>query len=66
MRVSVIFENDSKEDGFNGRVTLERQGIDDLYGLARLYGDATRAAGFTYVADVGFEKDDGKVLFGDG
>jgi len=30
-----------------------------------VYAEATRSAGFTYVEAVAFEKDDGKMVFGD-
>lgn len=65
MKVTIIFENDSEEDGFDGRTTVERYGVEDLYTLAHVYAEATRGAGFTYVEAVAFEKDDGKMVFGD-
>jgi len=65
MKVTVTFENDSEEDGFDGKTSVERYNVDDLYSLAYVFGEATRSAGFTYVEAVAFEKDDGKMVFGD-
>lgn len=65
MKITITFENDSEEDGFEGKTSIERYGIDDLYALAHVYAEATRSAGFTYVEAVAFEKDDGKIVFGD-
>ena len=65
MQVSITFTADSEEDGFDGSTTVVRGNIDDLYGLGRAFADATRAAGYTYVDDIAFEKDDGTMVFGD-
>jgi hypothetical protein len=64
MQVSITFTTDSEDDGFDGSTTVVRKNIDDLYGLGQAFVDATRAGGFTYVEDIGFEKDDGTVVFG--
>lgn len=63
MQVSITFTADSQEDGFDGSTTVVRGSIDDLYGLGQAFGDAARAAGYTYVTDVAFEKDDGTMCF---
>ena len=65
MKVTVTFENDSEEDGFDGKTSVERYNVDDLYSLAYVFGEATRSAGFTYVEAVAFEKDYGKMVFGE-
>lgn len=64
MKVSIKFEFDALEDGIGGVVTYEEDDISDLYQLARFYAFATSAAGYTYVENVGFEKEDGTVTFG--
>jgi|TARA_R110000824_G_C14856142_1_gene640643 hypothetical protein len=64
MQVSITFTTDSEDDGFDGSTTVVRGNIDDLYGLGQAFADAARAGGFTYVEDVGFEKDDGAMIFG--
>ena len=48
-KVTIIFESESEDDGFEGKTIIERHNIDDLW---------------CYVADVAFEKDDGKMVFG--
>jgi len=65
MQVKVTFVPDSEDDGFNGSTTVVRGGIEDLYDLGTALAHAARAAGFTYVDNVAFEKDDGTMVFGD-
>lgn len=65
MQVTMTFNSESEADGFQGSTTVVRYNVDDLYGLGRAFADAARAAGYTYVEDVGFEKDDGSMVFGD-
>lgn len=64
MKVHITFEFEDEVDGVGGDLSYSREGIDDLYGLAHFFAFATRAAGFTYVENVGFEKEDGTVTFG--
>ena len=65
MRLIITFVSSDEEDGFNGVTTVERNDIDDLQSLGLAYAEAARAAGFTYVEGVAFEKDDGQMVFGD-
>jgi len=51
------------EDGGDS-VKLVRHEVEDLYALSLFFADAARAAGYTYVESVGFEKDDGEMVFG--
>ena len=62
--VSIVFNHNMEEDGIDGSVTLVRHGVEDLHALSRFCADAARAAGYNYVQDVGFEKDDGNMVFG--
>ena len=62
--VSIVFDHSLEEDGVEGTTTLVRHGVDDLYSLSRFFGDSARAGGYNYVQDVGFEKDDGQMVFG--
>ena len=55
---------DSEDDGVVGTSTITREDVDDLHSLAQAVGDFTRSCGYTYVNDVGFEKDDGSMTFG--
>jgi hypothetical protein len=52
------------DTGALNTVTLERDEVEDLYALSLFFADAARAAGYTYVESVGFEKDDGEMVFG--
>lgn len=56
---------DKDADGFNGNITMYREEVEDIYQLANLFTDFAVACGFTYVKAVGFEKDDGTVVWGD-
>lgn len=65
MRVSLQFDFGAEEDGFDGTLTYTRIEVDDLYALAQMFTDAVRGAGFSYVVNTGFERDDGNVVFGE-
>lgn len=65
MRVSVDFYFEKEADGFDGSANYSRDDVDDLYALAQMITDAVRGAGFSYVVNTGFEKDDGDMLFGE-
>ena len=65
MRVSIDFQYDKEDDGYDGSSSASRDGVEDLYAMARFFTDAMKGAGFSYVVDVGFEKDDGSIVFGE-
>lgn len=65
MRVDINFYFDKENDGFDGSSSCSRDEIDDLYALSQMITDAVRGAGFDYVVNTGFEKDDGDVIFGE-
>ena len=56
---------DKNLDGYSGNITMYREEVEDIYQLANLFTDFAVACGFTYVKAVGFEKDDGTVVWGD-
>lgn len=65
MRVDIEFYFDKEEDGVSGSARFSRDGVEDLYVMAQLLTDAMRGAGFSYVVNTGFEKDNGEVVFGE-
>lgn len=65
MRVDIEFYFDKENDGFEGNLRISRDEVDDLYSLSQMITDAVRGAGFDYVVNTGFEKDDGNVIFGE-
>ena len=65
MRVSIDFQYDKEDDGYDGSSSASRDGVEDLYAMAQFFTDAMKGAGFSYVVDVGFEKDDGNIVFGE-
>lgn len=65
MRVSIDFQYNKEDDGYDGSSSASRDGVEDLYTMARFFTDAMKGAGFSYVVDVGFEKDDGNIVFGE-
>ena len=64
MKVSIEFEFEEEEDGYKGFSFSSREDVNDLYTMAQFLTDAVQGAGWGYVVDVGFEKDDGNITFG--
>lgn len=64
MDIQITFSFEKEVDGVGGYVTHNREGVEDLYELAQFLTDAVRGAGFSYVVNTGFEKDNGEVVFG--
>jgi len=65
MRIDLDAYMDRDSDGFSGSVRLSRDEITDIYELADMFTEAAKAMGFSYIKAVGFEKDDGQVVWGD-
>lgn len=64
MNIQITFSFEKEVDGVEGYVTHNREDVEDLYALAQFLTDAVRGAGFSYVVNTGFEKDNGEVVFG--
>ena len=64
MRVTLMFEFDKEEDGISGSSTSTRDDCLTLEEIAQFITDGIQGAGFSYVENTGFEKDDGSVVFG--
>jgi hypothetical protein len=64
MRIEITAYNDKEEDGFDGQFSSYRDDVEDLQTFAQQLTDFARGIGFSYVVNVGFEKDDGAVTFG--
>lgn len=65
MRVTIDFQFDKEFDGYEGSSSASRDDVEDLYTMAQFFTDAMKGAGFSYVVDVGFETDDGNIIFGE-
>lgn len=65
MRVSIDFQFDKEFYGFEGSSSASRGEVEDLHTMAQFLTDAMKGAGFSHVVDVGFEKDDGNIVFGE-
>ena len=65
MNVNLEAVADAEEDGYNGNIPIYREDVEDIYQLANLFTDFAVAMGFPYVKAVGFEKDDGSMVWGD-
>jgi hypothetical protein len=65
MKIQIIAESESKDDGFTGKTSMEREDIEDINGLLWLFSEFCQAAGFTYVKAVAVEKDDGEMIWSD-
>lgn len=59
MKVTIFFETNMNEDGVDQGVMIERDGIELITDLLDLYGDAARAAGFSYVDRMGYSTEKG-------
>jgi len=64
MKVSILFEECKDDVGFDGQVLHVRNDIENLMQLADFLSDAVRGAGFSYVTNVAFEQNNGKMTFG--
>ena len=64
MKVTISFEYEPEYEGLSGSCTFTRSNTESLEELAEFLTDATRGAGWSYVENVGFERDDGAVVFG--
>ena len=65
MRIDISAYMDKDDDGYEGSINITRDDVDDLYELAFTFTQAAKAMGYTYVEAVGFEKDDGTMVWGD-
>lgn len=65
MRIDISSYMDKDDDGYEGSSNVSRDGVEDLYTLAEVFTQACKAMGYTYVNSVGFEKDDGTMVWGD-
>ena len=65
MRISVNAYMEKEEDGYSGSVDLNRDDITEAHELAQIFAEAAQAFGFTYVKSVGFECEDGEMIWGD-
>ena len=64
MDINITLSFTKETDGVDGYITHSRDNVEDLYELAQFLTDVVRGAGFSYVVNTGFEKEDGEVLFG--
>ena len=64
MKVTITFDCELENDGYDGYSQASRSGVEDLVTLSQFITDAVKGAGFDYVVDVGFEKSDGNITFG--
>ena len=65
MRISVNAYMEKEEDGYSGSVDLNRDDITEAHELAQIFAEAAHAFCFTYVKSVGFECEDGEMIWGD-
>jgi hypothetical protein len=65
MRVSLSVNFDKEQDGHEGYMSYDRDGIEDLYELSNFLYDAAVAMGFHYVKAIYFVKSDGSEIGSD-
>jgi phage head maturation protease len=64
MRVDIEFYFNKDDDGFDGSTRVSRDNVEDLYEVSRVITDAINGAGFSYVEDTAFQKNNGEELWG--
>ena len=64
MRVDIEFYFNKYYDGFDGSTRVSRDNVEDLYEVSRVITDAINGAGFSYVEDTAFQKNNGEELWG--
>ena len=60
MKVTIIFETDLEEDGYESVTTYTRKGVETLEDLSWYYSEASRIGGWTYTDSVMIRTDEGK------
>jgi len=64
MHIDIGFTFRKDTDGFDGHLSYRRDEVENLEEFCQFITDALRGAGFSYVENVGIEKDDGTMTFG--
>lgn len=64
MKVTIIFEDDDQDDGFSGSTSIVRKNLETDFDLLYVFGEAARAAGFSYVDRVGYSTNRGVIKWG--
>ena len=65
MDVRISFNFSEEDDGIQQNIEFWRGGVEDLYTLSQFMLGAVQGAGYSYVKDVGFKKDNGIEIWGD-
>lgn len=63
IEVNFTFREDDG-DGFDGHLSYRRDKVEALEEICQFLTDGLRGSGFSYVENVGIEKDDGSMVFG--
>lgn len=59
MKVTIIFESNINEDGYDEVVSITRDGVEETTDLLSLYTAAAKAASFDYWSRTGYATDRG-------
>jgi hypothetical protein len=65
MLINIEAHYDKEWDGLEGSVRISRDNVETLQDIANAVKSFLLGAGFTYVEDVGFSKDDGSMVWGE-
>jgi hypothetical protein len=65
MKITLCTNFDPEEQGYDGTVLFERDNLELLTELGQLFAEFAVASGYTYVKAVGFECDNGDMIWGD-
>lgn len=62
MKISIVFETNLEEDGYESVTTYTRKGVETLDDLSWYYSEASRIGGWTYTEAVSIHTDEGKTF----
>lgn len=65
MRIDFEAYFDKEDDGIGGSIRISRDDVTSLEDIASAMKDFLLGAGFSYIEDVGFSKDDGNMVWGE-
>ena len=65
MKIQIIAESESKDDGFTGKTSFEREDVESINDVLWLFSEFLNGVGYTYTKAVAVEKDDGEMVWSD-
>lgn len=64
MKITILFEHNTEEDGYEEVSSLSRSNVEDVYDLLDFFTTSAKIGGFTYWDRTGFSTDKGEQTWG--